>query len=217
MTEESITVVLADDNERTRVLLARALERGGLRVRTAATGADAEALLSDPKVSVLVADIQMPGNESLELVESEEVRRRHLSVILITGGASLQTATQAVKMRAFDYLTKPVNVDELLQRIRLADRYRRTQLLNDKILTAAKTLLRIEDADSGGPPRLYNLHRLSSREQQIAKLIVDGLKPEEISKKLHISPYTTRNHTHSMFAKLNVSSQSELVLRLLRG
>lgn len=135
-------VVLIDDEKRLLSTLARFLEREGLDVVRAASFAAADEHLQPGRFEVLVTDIVMPGIDGMGILE-EVVNRRQCQepVILITGEPNLETASQAVRSGAFDYVEKPVTKDRLLEvvnrglrhvkllRERDAARHREIQLL----------------------------------------------------------------------------------------
>ena len=109
-------VVLIDDEERLLATLARFLERQGLEVVKAGSFDAVEEHLQPGRFDVLVTDIVMPGFDGMHvLAEVVERRQCREPVILITGEPNLQTASQAVRSGAFDYVQKPVTKDRLLE------------------------------------------------------------------------------------------------------
>jgi len=109
-------VVLIDDEARLLATLARFLERQGLEVVKAGSFAEADEHLQPGRFEVLVTDIVMPGFDGMRVLQ-EVVERRQCQepVILITGEPNLETASQAVRSGAFDYIQKPVTKDRLLE------------------------------------------------------------------------------------------------------
>ncbi|HEB53453.1 MAG TPA: response regulator, partial [bacterium] len=109
-------VVLIDDEARLLATLARFLERQGLDVVSAQCFAEAEEHLRPGCFDVLVTDIVMPQVDGMKVLrEVVEVRKCQEPVILITGEPNLETASQAVRCGAFDYVQKPVTKDRLLE------------------------------------------------------------------------------------------------------
>lgn len=113
-------VLFADDDEPFRIGLSRRLVRAGFECDLAATGAQAAQLLRDRTYDVLLADIDMPGNQRLELVEEIPVLAPTLPVVLLTGRPSLESAVQSVNLKVSAYLTKPPEFDELCRVLSLA-------------------------------------------------------------------------------------------------
>ena len=109
-------VVLIDDEARLLATLARFLERAGLEVVTGESFAAVEAHLKPGLFDVLVTDIVMPQFDGMKvLLEVVENRKCQEPVILVTGEPNLETASQAVRAGAFDYIQKPVTKDRLLE------------------------------------------------------------------------------------------------------
>lgn len=118
VTEKQILVV--DDDADTCALIADILEDDGFRVRACLTGESAIAALKEEPYSLVLSDIRMPRVTGIDLLLY--VRRMGLDteVILMTAYASLQTAVQAVRGEAFDYLIKPFSLNDLRRRVREA-------------------------------------------------------------------------------------------------
>lgn len=113
-------LLLVDDEADFVGLLAKRLRRRGLETWVAHTAEDALASLAERPIDLVVLDIRLPGMDGLETLA--EIRRRHpeLRVIMLTGFADTQMAAEALRQGAFAYLVKPVEVEELLDRIRAA-------------------------------------------------------------------------------------------------
>jgi signal transduction histidine kinase len=109
-------VVLIDDEARLLATLARFLERQGLEVIQATSFAEAEEHLQPGRFEVLVTDIVMPAFDGMRVLREVVANRKcQEPVILITGEPNLETASQAVRNGAFDYIQKPVTKDRLLE------------------------------------------------------------------------------------------------------
>lgn len=109
-------VVLIDDEARLLATLARFLERQGVDVVKAESFAAAESHLKPGLFDVLVTDIVMPQFDGMQVLhEVVENRKCQEPVILLTGEPNLETASQAVRVGAFDYIQKPVTKDRLIE------------------------------------------------------------------------------------------------------
>ncbi|MBI5190244.1 MAG: sigma-54-dependent Fis family transcriptional regulator [Nitrospirae bacterium] len=106
-------VLLVDDDENTRKALSIALGREGYNVQTAANGSEGIAALDGGPVDILVTDMRMPGISGMELLQYTRANYPEVMVIMITGHASVETAITALKDGAFDYITKPIKLDEV--------------------------------------------------------------------------------------------------------
>lgn len=111
-------VLLADDDALLRKSLAGWLARHGCQCTCASNAADALRLIQTEEFDVLVADINMPGNEQLQFVERAAKLVEAVPLILLTGGPTIETAARSVRLSVFAYLVKPADLEELLSLIR---------------------------------------------------------------------------------------------------
>ena len=107
------TVLVAEDDRTIREGLAEALREDGFAVRTAADGSAALRAFLDAPTAVVVADLKMPGLDGIELLERVHATHPETVFIIATGHGAIDSAVEAMKRGAFDYLTKPVNLDRL--------------------------------------------------------------------------------------------------------
>ena len=113
MTRPRSTVMVVDDDSASRTGLASLLERWGYK---SATASDAQAALKACEQSppdAMVLDLIMPGMTGLELVQALGERVQHIAVIMLTGQATIDSAVQAIKLGAYDYLAKPLEANRL--------------------------------------------------------------------------------------------------------
>lgn len=120
----SIKVLLVDDEVSFVETLSKRLALRRLEVLTAASADEALAVLDREQIDVVVLDVRMPGIDGIEATRM--IRKAHpaIEVILLTGHASLEASMEGMTMGAFDYLLKPVSIDELMFKIEDADRRR---------------------------------------------------------------------------------------------
>jgi signal transduction histidine kinase len=124
-------IVLLDDEARLLLTLARFLENQGHQVTRGERFADLEHVLWPGRFEVLITDIVMPDLDGMKVL-AEVVQKRQCQepVILITGEPNLETASEAVRRGAFDYISKPVTKDKLLESV--ARGLRHVQLLRER-------------------------------------------------------------------------------------
>ncbi len=120
------TVLLAEDDVSVLSALAMVLEQAGYTTLKATTGADALRMLG-PQVQLLVSDLWMPGMDGLALLELARRACPLLEVVIITGNATVPSAVQAMKLGAYDYLTKPFAPPDLLDVVERALEHARTR------------------------------------------------------------------------------------------
>ena len=126
--ERRTRILIVDDESGFRETMARRLEKRGAVVNQAAGGKEALASLAQEPVDVVLLDVRMPGMDGLSVLG--HIRQEHpdTEVILITGNVSTQEGVAGIKAGAFDYLTKPIEIEHLIGKIRQAfDKLIRTQ------------------------------------------------------------------------------------------
>src|SRR3954469_4110471 len=106
-------ILIVDDEANARTALAELLRDEGYSVETAADGFKALPKLDELQPDVVVTDLKMPGMSGLELMDKIRERDASCVVIVMTAFGAIETAVQAMRQGAADYLTKPVNVEEL--------------------------------------------------------------------------------------------------------
>jgi len=107
-------ILLADDDADFRLVAWNLLQRAGYECHLAADANQARELLAKQPFDLLVCDIQMPGNTSLELIQGLPQVAQGLPVILLTGHPTVQSAMQSVRLPVVAYLVKPPEPDEFL-------------------------------------------------------------------------------------------------------
>ena len=113
-----LTILVVDDDPVIRRLLQQRLKKENYDVLVAADGYKARSLLQEKHVDVVLTDLMMPGDISgIEVTEIAKNINKNIEVILITAHSSVDTAVEAMKKGASDYLEKPINFDELFLRL----------------------------------------------------------------------------------------------------
>ena len=128
MPKEVVGVLVVDDEETIRTLLKRILEDAGYPVVTASDGEEALRILSQQEFELALLDVRMPGITGLELLGKITTDWPDTGVIMVTAVAELQTAVDAMKLAACDYITKPFDQGDLLEKVRKANEKRRHQI-----------------------------------------------------------------------------------------
>jgi DNA-binding response OmpR family regulator len=117
---DEFRVLIVDDEDEFRETLVARLKKRNLKVWGAESGRRALDLMETIAFDVVVLDIKMPGMDGIEALEQMKKKTQLTEVILLTGHASIEAGIEGMKLGAFDYLMKPVNIDELLAKIRQA-------------------------------------------------------------------------------------------------
>ena len=110
-------VLLVDDEVDFLKILAERLEVRGLRVITATSGEDAVTNTEKEEYDLIVLDLSMPGIDGLETLKRIKTRQPDAEIIILTGQGSVRTGIEAMKLGAEDFLQKPVDISELMDKI----------------------------------------------------------------------------------------------------
>ena len=131
---EKMKLMLVDDEERFLTTTQKLLAKKGYEALTATSGAAALETLEQKNVHVVILDVKMPGMDGIATLQ--EIKRQFplVEVIMLTGHATVESAVDGLKSGATDYLMKPTDIDELLQKAEEAFAKRRQ--LEEKIRLA---------------------------------------------------------------------------------
>jgi two-component system response regulator AtoC len=129
--KDRIRILLIEDEDLSRESLTRLLKNAGYAVNGAESGEKAMQLLALDNYDIIVADLFLPDSNGIEILKKVKGNSPDTEVILITGHASAETAVKAMKEGAFDYITKPLNFDEL--QFILAKVVEKHQLLSENV------------------------------------------------------------------------------------
>ena len=114
----SIKIFIAEDEEITLKHLMYALRNEGYTVSGAKDGLEAWQRIEQEHFDIVITDIKMSGLNGLSLLEGIKEKWMDTDVIVITGFGSIDSAVEAMKKGAYDYITKPFNLDELLLKVK---------------------------------------------------------------------------------------------------
>src|SRR5579884_3720306 len=106
-------ILIVDDQEMMRDSLAATLAREGHEITAAGDGAAAVQKLSAGRFDLLISDLKMPKMTGIELLGEAKKLRPEMPVVLMTAFATVQTAVEAMKLGAYDYIQKPFDGDEI--------------------------------------------------------------------------------------------------------
>ncbi|MFN3531205.1 MAG: response regulator [Candidatus Brocadia sp.] len=107
-------LLLIDDNKNTLDGLVKILKSAGYLASGVLSGHDALKLLSEKSFDIIITDMNMSGMSGLTLINEVRKRNSPIAIVVVTGSKSVKTAVEAMKHGADDYLTKPVDVNELI-------------------------------------------------------------------------------------------------------
>lgn len=119
-----LNVLVVDDEPAVRQVLAAAIRKGGYAVDAAASAAEALAAMDKTAYDVVLSDVFMPVTDGIELLRLARARGHAATFIMVTAFASVDSAIDAIKAGAWDYITKPVRNEEILHRLEQLDAVR---------------------------------------------------------------------------------------------
>lgn len=129
-----ISVLLVDDEEEFLGYLKPRLEARGLNTFSAGNGLDALKTMDAHRIDVVVLDVRMPGMGGLEVLRKTKQKHPLVEVIMLSGHASVDSAVEGLKMGAFDYVTKPCDISDVVEKINAA--FGRKETTEEKIRKA---------------------------------------------------------------------------------
>ncbi len=118
---DRVRVLVVDDDEMFRTRLCRALANRGLEPIAAANADEGEQQARQHRPDWATIDLRMPGRGGLELVRSLHKFDGNMQIVVLTGYGTIATAVEAVRLGAADYLTKPVDADQILAAFEVAE------------------------------------------------------------------------------------------------
>ena len=119
-------VLLVDDEEEFVSALSERLMLRGIEVDSALNGEEALALMVEKVFEVVILDVMMPGLGGLEVLKQIKSTHPNTQVILLTGHGSTREGIEGMRLGAFDYLIKPVDIEEMLEKMKEAANTART-------------------------------------------------------------------------------------------
>lgn len=205
-----IKVLVVDDHDLVRMGITRMLgDVSGIEVVGQATsGEDAIKQVRELAPEVVLMDVKMPGIGGLEATRKILRSNPDTKVIAVTACQAEPFPSRLLQAGASGYLTKGAGLDEMVKAIRVAKAGQR--YISPEI--AQQLALKPFQADGGKTP----FDELSERELQVALMIVNCHKVQEISDKLFLSPKTVNSYRYRVFDKLSIHSDVELTLLAVR-
>jgi DNA-binding NtrC family response regulator len=156
---EQIAILVVDDELAIRGSLTSWFEEDGFTVDSAAHAQEALGKLQESRFDIVLLDIKLPGMDGMALLKRIRQELPDVVVIMITAFASVETAVQALKDGAFDYVTKPFDPDDLNRLVRNAIKQRALLLENARLKAGLDALTRVDDivGDSAAIRRVLEL------------------------------------------------------------
>jgi DNA-binding NtrC family response regulator len=171
---KKISILIVDDEQSVRDSLYNWFIEDGYDVECAENAIKALSLLESSSYDIILADIKMPGMDGLEMLKRIKALKKDSMVIMMTAFATVDTAVQALKDGAFDYVTKPFDPDDLSHLIRNAAKQimlsEENEILREKVIS----LENVEDLIGKSEGMQNVLREIESVSQSNASVIITG-------------------------------------------
>jgi FixJ family two-component response regulator len=189
------TIFVIDDDPQVRRAVGRLLTAAGHRVELFGSAIQFLESTDGDQPGCLVIDLRLPGLNGIDLFNLLHTTGKSIPMVFLTGYGDVPTSVQAMKAGAVDFLTKPVDEDELLEAIGRAlardVQIRQGQAEQEELVTRRATLTR--------------------RERQVFNLVVQGLLNKQIAGHLGTTEQTVKVHRGRVMQKMQASSIAQLV------
>jgi two-component system, NtrC family, response regulator AtoC len=204
-------LLIAEDEANLRLVLQKELQRLGYRVHAAADGEAALRKLEESNVDVMLCDINMPRMDGMELLRKVHERPNPPEVIMLTGQGTIETAVEAMKIGAYDYLTKPYSINELDVRVRQAAEKRRLRVDNQRLraqLERQSGMPEIVSQSQAMNEAIRLVERVAPSEASVLITGESGTGKELIAQAIH----RLSNRANGSFIDLNCAAFQETLL-----
>lgn len=195
-------VLVVDDEESIREFFEIMLKREGYEVSTAANGAEGLERLKKERFDLVISDLQMPEMSGMDLLQAAKELDPELVIIMITAFGSTETAVEAMKLGAYDYLQKPFKIDEVKIIIRQALEKRTLRMENALLKRELGTKYAFDNLIGSAPPmlRIYEMvKRVANTKSSVLITGESGTGKELIARAIHFNgplkdrPFVTVN------------------------
>ncbi|MEI7699718.1 MAG: response regulator [Planctomycetia bacterium] len=193
----AFTVFLVEDDQAVRASLVEALQEQKIVVRDYMTAMEFYRDFREPVPGILILDLRLPGMSGMELQEKLNDDGFELPIVMISGHADVPMAVRAMKNGAFDFLCKPIRVEDLVQAVGRAYAFYYDvdgDVLEDEL----------EETEE-------SIARLTGRERQVLDHVVEGLSSREIAAELGVSTKTVEAHRARINDKMRADNVSHLI------
>ncbi len=188
-------VFVIDDDAAMRETLGSLFRSVGLRVELFGSAREFAEFRMPDIASCLVLDIRLPGVSGLEFQTELAAKDIRIPIIFMTGHGDIPMSVKAMKAGAIDFLTKPFREQDIL----------------DAVIRSLERDQERRDSEKGVAELRSRFASLTSREQEVIALVLDGLMNKQIAAKLGVSEITVKVHRGHMMQKMKARSVIELV------
>jgi len=208
-----MTTVFVVDDEREMVdLIALGLKKRGFSIVPFTTGADAVAAIPQHDVDVIVTDLNMKGMTGLQLCEQVAADRPDIPVLMLTAFGSFETAVGAIRAGAYDFVTKPVEIEALAIAVRRAAEHRALRGEVKRLREAMASMSRGRGDLIGASPAMQRVHELldqvSGTDASVLVTGENGTGKETVAREIH----NRSRRSAARFISINCAAVGEQLL-----
>ncbi len=179
-------ILIVDDDKDMRLILSKSLRLEGYKTIVAGNGKEALRKVKKELPNLILLDVKLPGMNGLNVLEEIKKINKDLIVVMLTGYGDIKDAVKAIKLGAFDYITKPFEDREIISNI--------NEALQSHYLS-----------------KKMNISPLSLREKEVLKWLKKGKSSWDISIILEISERTVNFHINNIMQKLDAITRTQAV------
>ena len=199
-----IRVVVVDDHQLIREGLARSFEREGFEVVAEASSiATAQKALATLQPDIIVVDLHLPDGDGMTLVRQAREQHPGIGIVVLTMKQGDEHLFDALSAGASAFINKGAPTEEVIAAARHA-------------ASAPGTFAAVDLAGAMQRRMSPDRVRMTSREQDILRLLKEGLSTAQISSRLYISPSTAKSHIAKIYEKLGASNRTQALMEALR-
>ncbi|MDH3256707.1 MAG: response regulator transcription factor [Nitrospinota bacterium] len=195
------SILLIDDEKVLLETVSDDLKESGYEVTTAISGEEGLRSFKMLQHDLVIIDLKMENMDGLEVSQKIKALNPTTPIMILTGYGSMETAIEALHLGLDDYVLKPVNRDDLFEKIQNCLKKKNSLHSNSPKPTFAQKI-KLEEAG------------LTRREKEVVQLAAQGYNDDEISKMLAISAFTVKFHLKRIFKKLDIHKRVELIVSL---
>ncbi len=205
------TLLVIDDEKDIREGLAANFEMDGYEVKIAASGKEGLELLSKGDIDLVITDLRMPGISGEDVLKKVTAELPGIPVIVLTGHGSIDAAVEAMRDGAYDFLTKPLNLDQLGMIVKRALENRELSLKHQQLLRDTESSHSLDNiiGKSAEMQRVMNMVRkVSDTKASVLITGESGVGKEVFADALH----TLSSRRNASFVKVHCAALSETLL-----
>ena len=204
MPEVAVTCVVADDHPAVLEAVSTVLEAAGIEiVARARDGEEALSAVEESKPAVALVDVRMPGRSGIEVARELARLAPETAVLLYTGYGDRALLMEALDVGARGFILKEAPLGDV---VRAIETVAAGGTYVDPVLAGVLASAEVTD----------RLPKLTQREREILRLLADGLRNEEVGRRLYISTETVRTHVRKAMDKLDADTRTQAVATALR-